>query len=250
MPVCKNCKSTFEGVYRAKYCCVKCRLDFKSVLNADTGCIEWTGGKQTAGYGALNIGGEVLSTHRLSYEVNVGPIPEGMFVCHRCDNPSCVNPEHLFIGTNADNMEDMQAKGRAAWAKKKMPQEVREKIKLAMASKVRTSSEKQRKAASETMSRLWQSPEYRKMRSEATSGANNPCAGPMSEERRAKYQASWAARIGVKRGPMSEETKRKISEANKGKRGNVGRVVSDSTRQKMREAAKAREANKRKDGWA
>lgn len=73
----------------------------------------WTFEKTTpTGYGQLAIGGKHYAAHRLAYEAHRGPIPAGAYVCHTCDNPSCVNPLHLFVGTAKDNNDDMMRKGR------------------------------------------------------------------------------------------------------------------------------------------
>ena len=84
-----------------------------STIDEKTGCWNWDLCLDGRGYGYSRRNKFTSrSAHRLSYYLFVGPIAEGLFVCHHCDNPKCINPEHLFIGTQKDNMMDMAAKGR------------------------------------------------------------------------------------------------------------------------------------------
>jgi hypothetical protein len=93
------------------------RLLSKTQIDPVTGCWNWTASKDTHGYGHLRHQGRIRLAHRFSYELHCGPVPEGMQVCHKCDNRVCLNPDHLFIGTWRDNMLDKLAKGRQSRAR-------------------------------------------------------------------------------------------------------------------------------------
>lgn len=78
----------------------------------ETGCHIWLGLKNDGGYGRVRVLGQYVGAHRISYMLHCGPVPAGLHVCHTCDTPSCVNPDHLFIGDASDNSDDMVSKGR------------------------------------------------------------------------------------------------------------------------------------------
>jgi hypothetical protein len=88
-------------------------LGFEARLDRSGPCWLWTGTTNGVGYGQIRIDGKRWTTHRLAWTLAYGPIPEGMCVLHRCDTRACCNPEHLFLGTVADNNRDMGKKGRA-----------------------------------------------------------------------------------------------------------------------------------------
>lgn len=83
-----------------------------SKVEITDGCWYWTGAKRSTGYGNFCFNGVSTGAHRVSWFIFKGNIKNNLFVLHKCDNPSCVNPEHLFLGTQKDNIEDMHRKGR------------------------------------------------------------------------------------------------------------------------------------------
>ena len=87
---------------------------FWEKVSKSAGCWEWTANKIN-GYGRIGLTSsrKAIFAHRLRYEIHYGPVPDGMFVLHKCDNPGCVRPDHLFLGTKADNNRDRAQKGRS-----------------------------------------------------------------------------------------------------------------------------------------
>lgn len=89
---------------------------FWAMVNRQDGCWLWTGSLMSKRhpYGIFRFRGRNQKAHRMAWELTNGPIPTGMFVCHKCDVPRCINPHHLFLGTPGDNVRDMIAKGRGS----------------------------------------------------------------------------------------------------------------------------------------
>lgn len=90
------------------------RIRFESQVEETDSCWEWVGLRSSENYGTFYLNRTYVRAHRFAFELVHGPIPAGHVICHRCDNPPCVNPAHLFSGTQKDNMQDMVAKGRKA----------------------------------------------------------------------------------------------------------------------------------------
>lgn len=90
------------------------RFESKFVPEPNTGCWLWFAGGDSSGYGSFLLDGRSLGAHRVSYMIYIGDIPNNMHVLHKCDTRRCVNPDHLFLGTHKDNMEDRNNKNRQA----------------------------------------------------------------------------------------------------------------------------------------
>lgn len=147
--VCETCATPFlwrPGRSVGRFCSPACvrreRIDAEGLAaraspEPNTGCWLWCGSADTAGYGRIDTvrgsKSRYVGVHRLSWEASYGPIPEGLHVLHRCDQPACMNPAHLFLGTPSDNMRDMVAKGRMPRGEKA----ARSKITAAKAREIR-----------------------------------------------------------------------------------------------------------------
>jgi hypothetical protein len=100
---------------------------WEKVLKGD-GCWEWQGGRANRGYGVFGIANRLHGAHRVAWALTNGPVPPGRWVLHRCDNPPCVRPDHLFLGDRAVNVQDMHAKHRWHLANGKLTREQAQEI--------------------------------------------------------------------------------------------------------------------------
>lgn len=92
----------------------KDRIIEKIKIDEKTGCWNWIACTQSNGYGRFSLSGKSMGSHRASFKIFKGDIPCGMDICHTCDNRKCINPDHLFLGTRKDNMQDAVSKNRQA----------------------------------------------------------------------------------------------------------------------------------------
>lgn len=124
--------------------------------NGPGGCWVWTGSTNERGYGRfLALHEERVYAHRFSYEIHHGEIPTGMLVCHRCDNPPCVNPAHLFLGTDRENKDDCKAKKRFRGAWRRLSPQLREELRQLYESGVGTQELSRRYKISPVTVRRW-----------------------------------------------------------------------------------------------
>lgn len=156
--ICNNCGDKFYAspCHPRKYCSRKCREKDNTyekkfwrrvVKNSNNKCWGWKRSTDKFGYAHIEVDRLEKYAHRISWEIHFGEIPEGMFVCHTCDNPSCTNPNHLFLGTYNDNIQDMIKKGRNSRGEKRYNAKLTEKQVLKIRSLGNNSSKLHREIA-------------------------------------------------------------------------------------------------------
>lgn len=136
---CEQCGTSIKvrphriGVGKDRFCSKLCWITHKNhknnspenfwkhvCISESNECWIWQGTFLVKGYGVCTVEGKQVRAHRRSYELSFGEIPEGLIICHKCDNPKCVNPNHLFAGTHVDNAHDRDAKGRGKFPRTKV----------------------------------------------------------------------------------------------------------------------------------
>ncbi len=112
---CDHCKCDFTPTgAKSVMCSAMCRFNSKVIRHKD-GCWEWTGSVNSSGYGSVFLNGSLIGAHVFSYITFVGKVAAGQMVLHSCDNPKCVNPKHLSVGNQKDNMKDMKDRNRRSY---------------------------------------------------------------------------------------------------------------------------------------
>ncbi len=109
--ICSICGKEFCPTGKKSHCSDRCNL-LGNIKKSENGCWEWQKYKTKHGYGVIKRKPKNILSHRLSYEIFLGKFDNSLFVCHKCDNPSCINPDHLFLGTHIDNCNDCINKKR------------------------------------------------------------------------------------------------------------------------------------------
>lgn len=111
------------NTYSRRHLSIKQKIESHLSAENENGCREWLGMRSAKGYGCIKLNGKRRRVQRVLWEEINGPIPDGMFVCHTCDNAACCNDAHFFLGTNDDNIADKVAKGRQARAHRKLTED-------------------------------------------------------------------------------------------------------------------------------